>query len=152
MRLGRRIAIDYGAARIGIAVSSVDALISSPLATVTGGEGALERVLSELQDIEPLELYVGLPLNLHGEFTKSTLDALSLAREISLRVSFEVRMVDERMSTRAAQGQLYASGRNSKTSRSLIDSAAASLILEAALDFEKATGKQPGKALVEFDA
>lgn len=151
MRHGRRIAIDYGAARIGIAISSVDALISSPLATVPAGEGAVELVLRELTEVEPLEIYVGLPLNLSGVYTKSTLDALAFAKELASRVTSEVRMVDERMSTRAAQSQLYASGRNSKASRSLIDAAAASLILEGALDFEKATGKQPGKSLAEFD-
>ncbi|MFM5951192.1 MAG: Holliday junction resolvase RuvX [Micrococcales bacterium] len=151
MRSGRRIAIDHGAARIGIAVSSVDALISSPLNTVLGGEGAVERVLAELVDFDPLEIYVGLPLNLQGEFTRSTHDALSFARQLAKSIIVDVRMVDERLSTRAAQGQLHASGKNSKVSRSIIDAAAASLILEGALDFEKATGRLPGRPLTEFD-
>jgi putative Holliday junction resolvase len=56
------------------------------------------------------------------------------------------------MTTRAAQGQLQASGKNSKVSRSLIDAAAASLILEGALAFEKTTGDVPGKSLLELDA
>jgi len=152
MRLGRRIAIDYGAARIGLAISSVDAILASPLGTVTGGEGAVDRVLAELADIEPLEIYVGLPLNLAGDFTKSTDDALALARALATRMPVEIRMLDERMTTRAAQSQLFSSGRNSKSSRSLIDAAAASLILEGALDYEKATGNQPGRPLAEFDA
>jgi putative Holliday junction resolvase len=152
MRSGRRIAIDYGAARVGIAISSIDALICSPLATVAAGDGVIERVLAELEAFEPLEIYVGLPLNLAGEYTKSTWDALNFAKELQAKVSIEIRLVDERMSTRAAQSQLHASGRNSKVSRSLIDAAAASLILEGALDFEKATGKYPGKTLADFDA
>ena len=152
MRLGRRIAIDNGAARIGIALSSVDALIASPLVTVAAGETSLSEVVSVIREHDPIEIYVGLPLNLSGEFTKSTLDALAFARALSGEVSVEVRLVDERMTTRAAQGQLYASGKNSKVSRSLIDSAAASLILEGALAFEKTTGNVPGKSLMEFDA
>jgi putative Holliday junction resolvase len=56
------------------------------------------------------------------------------------------------MTTRAAQGQLHSSGKNSKVSRSLIDAAAASLILEGALAFEKTTGGVPGKSLWELDA
>ena len=152
MRLGRRIAIDHGAARIGIAMSSIDALISSPLLTVTAGESALEQVVGVIRENEPIEIYVGLPLNLSGEYTKSTEDALAFARALSEEVSVDVRLVDERMTTRAAQGQLHASGKNSKVSRSLIDSAAASLILEGALAFEKTTGHLPGKSFLELDA
>ena len=152
MRLGRRIAIDHGAARIGIAMSSVDALISSPLTTISAGESALLDVVEVIREHEPIEVYVGLPLNLSGEFTKSTSDAVAFARALSSVVSVEVRLVDERMTTRAAQGQLQASGKNSKVSRSLIDAAAASLILEGALAFEKTTGAVPGKSLLEIDA
>ncbi|MFM2384663.1 MAG: hypothetical protein RL166_537 [Actinomycetota bacterium] len=152
MRLGRRIAIDHGAARIGIAISSVDALISSPLMTVAAGESALGEVVEVIREHEPIEVYVGLPLNLSGQFTKSTNEALAFARELNSAVHVEVRLVDERMTTRAAQGQLHASGKNSKVSRSLIDAAAASLILEGALAFEKTTGDVPGKSLLELDA
>lgn len=152
MRLGRRIAIDYGAARIGVAVSSVDALICSPLATVSAGETEINQVVELILEQSPIEVYVGLPLNLQGEHTKSTTDAIALAINLQVLLQCEVRLIDERMSTRAAQGQLFASGRNSKTSRSLIDAAAASLILEGAIAFEKSTGNQPGKPLSEFDA
>lgn len=152
MRLGRRIAIDYGAARIGVAVSSIDALISSPLATVAGGELAAKQVAQLVQQQSPLEVYVGLPLNLQGEHTKSTTQAIALAVDLQNLLECEVRLIDERMTTRAAQGQLLASGKNSKKSRSLIDAAAASLILEGAIAFEKSTGSQPGKPLSEFDA
>jgi putative Holliday junction resolvase len=152
MRSGRRVAIDYGAARIGVAVSSVDSLISSPLTTILAGEAALNEVCAVIEEQSPIEVLVGLPLNLSGEHTKSTADAISFAKALAEMIAVEVRMVDERMSTRAAQGQLTASGRNSKVSRSLIDAAAASLILEGALAFEKTTGKQPGKSLLELDA
>jgi putative Holliday junction resolvase len=152
MRNGRRIAIDYGAARIGVAVSSVDSLICSPLATVAASENSIAELVSLIHDQSPIEVFVGLPLNLDGQHTKSTVDAIAFARSLAEVVSVEVRMVDERMSTRAAQSQLFASGRNSKVSRGIIDAAAASLILEGALAFEKSTGNQPGKSLLEFDA
>lgn len=152
MRLGRRIAIDYGAARIGIAVSSVDALISSPLTTIQFDENAVPTVIEVIREQDPIEVLVGLPLNLSGLHTKSTSDAIAFAKSLQANLEIEVRMVDERMSTRAAQGQLYASGKNSKSSRSLIDAAAASLILEGALNFEKTTGKQPGTSVLDFDA
>ena len=151
MRLGRRIAIDYGASRIGVAVSSVDALIASPYETVPADENSISAVLALIESIEPIEIYVGLPLNLKGERTKSTVDAIAFASELSRQTNVEVRLVDERMTTRAAQGQLHASGKNTKRSRGLIDAAAASLILEGAIAFERSTANQPGKSLMELD-
>jgi len=151
MRLGRRIAIDYGASRIGVAVSSVDALIASPYETVPADENSISAVIALIESIEPIEIYVGLPLNLKGESTKSTVDAIAFASELSGRTNVEVRLVDERMTTRAAQGQLHASGKNTKRSRGLIDAAAASLILEGAIAFERSTANQPGKSLMELD-
>lgn len=151
MRLGRRIAIDYGAARIGVAVSSIDALISSPLATIPAGINALEAIATLIREQDAIEVYVGLPLNLSGNPTKSTVDAIEFSKSLAGLLSVPVRLVDERMSTRAAQGQLYASGRNSKQSRSLIDAAAASLILESAIAIELSTNKLPGKAVGDFE-
>ncbi len=151
MRLGRRIAIDYGAARIGVAVSSIDALISSPLATIPAGINALEEIATLIRDQDAIEVYVGLPLNLSGNPTKSTVDAIEFSKSLAGLLPVPVRLVDERMSTRAAQGQLYASGRNSKQSRSLIDAAAASLILESAIAIELSTKKLPGKAVGDFE-
>jgi putative Holliday junction resolvase len=151
MRLGRRIGIDYGAVRIGVAVSTIDSILCSPLTTVQNSETALQELASLIDEQGAIEVYVGLPLNLSGDFTKSTESALELAKGLAKVVGVDVRLVDERMSTRAAQGQMQSSGKNSKQSRSLIDGAAASLILEGALAFEQATGKQPGRSVLEFD-
>lgn len=152
MRPGRRIAIDYGAVRIGVAVSSFDGLICSPLTTISVSPTALEELIACISEVDPLEVYVGLPLNLQGNHTKSTEGALSLAKQVSIHTNCGVRLVDERMSTKQAQGQLHASGRNTKSSRAIIDEAAASLILESAIALEKSTGRIPGKPIEEFDA
>lgn len=151
MRVGRRLAIDYGAARIGLALSTPDCLICSPLTTVMAGEQAISAVAEIAAEHEVFEIYIGLPLNLSGEFTKSTSNALDFAKALKDVVAVEIRLVDERLTTRAAQSQLYASGRNSKTSRRVVDAAAATLILEGAIAFERSTGQTPGKGLGAFD-
>ena len=137
-------------ARIGVAVSSVDAIICSPLETIQNDDEALARVLQLISDQEPIEVYVGLPLNLQGEHTKSTELALAFAKRLLEAGVSNLRMVDERMSTRAAQSQLHASGKNSRQSKGVIDSAAATLIVESALSFERATGRLPGIEVTEF--
>jgi putative Holliday junction resolvase len=137
-------------ARIGVAVSSVDAIICSPLATVQNNDEALTRVMELIREQEPIEVYVGLPLNLQGEHTRSTDLAIDFAKRLSVAGAPNIRMVDERMSTRAAQSQLHTSGKNSRQSKAVIDAAAATLILESALSFERATGNLPGIEISEF--
>jgi putative Holliday junction resolvase len=150
LRLGRRIGIDFGVARIGVAVSSVDAIICSPLETVPNNDEALVHVLGLIAEQEPIEVYVVLPLNLQGEHTQSTELAITFAKMLFQAGVSNLRMVDERMSTRAAQSQLHASGKNSRESKSVIDAAAATLIVESALSYERATGNLPGIEITEF--
>lgn len=149
-RPGRRVGLDFGVARIGVAVSSVDAIICSPLATVQNNDEALTRVMELIREQEPIEVYVGLPLNLQGEHTRSTDLAIDFAKRLSVAGAPNIRMVDERMSTRAAQSQLHTSGKNSRQSKAVIDAAAATLIVESALSFERATGNLPGIEISEF--
>ena len=149
-RLGRRIGVDFGVARIGVAVSSVDGIICSPLATLQNNEEALSSLLELISEQEPIEIYVGLPLNLQGEHTQSTVLAIEFAKQLFQSGVSNLRLVDERMSTRAAQSQLHASGKNSRQSKGVIDAAAATLIVESALSYERATGQIPGIDVSEF--
>ena len=149
-RLGRRIGVDFGVARIGVAVSSVDGIICSPLATLQNNEEALSSLLELISEQEPIEIYVGLPLNLQGEHTQSTVLAIAFAKQLFQSGVTNLRLVDERMSTRAAQSQLHASGKNSRQSKGVIDAAAATLIVESALSYERATGQIPGIDVSEF--
>jgi putative Holliday junction resolvase len=142
--------LDFGVARIGVAVSSVDAIICSPLATVQNNDEAITRVMELISEQEPIEVYVGLPLNLQGEHTKSTDLAIDFAKQLSDAGAPSIRMVDERLSTRAAQSQLHTSGKNSRQSKGVIDAAAATLIVESALSYERATGNLPGIEISEF--
>ena len=149
-RLGRRIGVDFGVARIGVAVSSVDGIICSPLATLQNNEEALSSLLELISEQEPIETYVGLPLNLQGEHTQSTVLAIEFAKQLFQSGVSNLRLVDERMSTRAAQSQIQASGKNSRQSKGVIDAAAATLIVESALSYERATGQIPGIDVSEF--
>ncbi|MEY4276390.1 MAG: hypothetical protein RIS26_853 [Actinomycetota bacterium] len=147
---GRKLAVDFGSARIGVAVSSVDGIICSPLETIANSETALAQLIDFVSEQEPVAIYVGLPLNLQGEHTQSTENAIAFAKGLAALTDVPIRLVDERMSTRAAQSQMYASGRNSKASRSLIDAAAATLILESAIAQERLSGNLVGKSVSEF--
>jgi putative Holliday junction resolvase len=59
-----------------------------------------------------------------------------------------VRLVDERLSTVSAQASLHAAGESVRSSRSRIDAVAAAVILQAALDGERAAGEPVGELVV----
>ena len=151
-RVGLRLAFDFGMARVGVAYSTFDGLFCSPLTTLANDQDLPGNVALIISENEPIEIYVGLPLNLQGLHTASTEGAIAFARALENATGLAVRLMDERLTTRGAQAQLYASGKNTRNSKTLIDAAAATLILESAIAFEKATGRLPGKELSEFNA
>jgi putative Holliday junction resolvase len=102
------------------------------------------------KDIQPIEIYVGLPVSMSGDFSASTFDAILIAQKIAALQTSDVRLIDERLTTVTASSALRSSGRDSKSGRKIIDQIAATVILEQALSFEKSTGLVPGKSVEEF--
>jgi putative Holliday junction resolvase len=147
MRTGRRLAVDVGKVRIGIAICDREAILSSPLDPVARLSNASETVASIADLVAThgvIEVYVGDPLSLSGKVTDSTNDARLIASELSTSLSVPVRMIDERLTTVSASAKLRSSGINAKDSKSIIDSASAVEILESALSYEKSSGLAPG--------
>jgi putative Holliday junction resolvase len=156
LRKGRRIAIDVGKARIGLATSDFHAILASPLVTLkrlaTTAETASNtlKAISDLDEI--LEIYIGLPTNLKGSVTASTTDAITFAEEIANQTAVPVYLMDERMTTSLANSQLREIGRSQREARSTIDQMAAVAILEYALSREKQTGQLPGLLISDWKA
>ena len=144
MRTGNRLAIDVGTARIGVARSDRDGLLATPVETVPREAGDLARIAELIEELEAIEVIVGLPIALSGRETASTKDARDFALGIARLRRVPVRMIDERLSTVSAQLALRAAGRNAKSSRSVVDQVAAVIILQSALDFERSASKPPG--------
>lgn len=125
-------------------------MLATPVETVPrdrAGIADLDRIRGIAEEEGAFEVIVGLPLNLRGDRTLSTEDAeafaLLLARSFAPS-GVPVRLVDERLSTVSAQGQLRQAGKRTKQSRSIIDQAAAVVILQHALDMERSRGEAAG--------
>ena len=144
MRTGRRLGIDVGKARVGVAVCDPHGMIATPVATVPRADDAVRAVVDHAAEHQPIEIVVGLPLSLSGADTPSTQDARDFAAEVAAASGIPVRLVDERLSTVTAQAALRASGRNTRKSRPVIDQVAAVIILQHALDAERSGGIPPG--------
>ena len=143
IRPGVRLGIDVGRARVGIARSDRDGIMAVPVETAAR-DTATDVVVGLVAEYSPLEVIVGLPLNMAGEHTPSTDDAVWFAQALAQRVAVPVRMVDERLSTVSAMAGLHGSGKTVKSAKPLIDQASAVIILQHCLDTEKNTGTPPG--------
>lgn len=148
MRRGVRVAVDVGDARVGVAVCDPDGLIAVPLETVRRGPGDWDRLAEIVSVHEPVEVVVGLPTSLSGREGPAATKVRESAREIGRRVApVPVRLVDERMTTVTAERVLRDRGKKGAKRRAVVDQAAAVVILQHALDSERATGSAPGETL-----
>lgn len=143
MRAGVRLGIDVGQARVGVSRCTPDATMAIPVATLERAT-AISGIAALATEWSPVEVVVGLPINLQGKDTASTADARAFAQELVECGVGPVRMVDERLSTVSAAAQLRASGKGSKKQRPVIDQAAAVILLQHSLDSERLQGVAPG--------
>ena len=145
-RRGARLAIDWGKARIGVAACDPDGLLAHPVETVPAGAGALVRLTELVALYEPIEVLLGMPVNLAGRHGPAAQAMHDVADQLAASLGVPLRVVDERMSTVSAARKLAASGLSSRQRRGVIDQAAAVDILEHALDHERRTGEPAGAA------
>jgi putative Holliday junction resolvase len=148
MRRGRRLAVDIGDARIGVASCDPDGTLATPVETVPGRDRpAAQRRLAELvAEYEPIEVVAGLPRSLNGREGPAAAKVRAFAQELATRITpVPVRLVDERMSTVTAAQDMRASGVNARKGRSRIDQAAAVVILQNSLETERSSGRPPGE-------
>lgn len=131
----RIMAIDYGDARIGLAVSDPTGLICGEAWTMEewNMERAAARICEEAAKRGAEKLVLGLPKNMDG--TEGPRAALSreLAEQLRETTGLEVVLWDERRSSIEAHAILHANGRKEKDHRKTVDAVAASLMLEGYL-------------------
>jgi putative Holliday junction resolvase len=146
LRHGVRLAVDVGSVRIGVARSDPAGLLASPLATVARGHGDLDSLAGLAAGNDAVEIIVGLPAGLSGREGPAAADARSFAAALAGRLAPRpVRLLDERFTTVLAHDALRSGGRKARDRRSVVDKAAAALLLQGALDSERSTGEPAGE-------
>jgi putative Holliday junction resolvase len=132
----RVLALDYGSARCGCAVSDPSGTIATPLEPVLepGTRRGLGRLRSLVEEVKAERVVVGLPLSLSGADTAQTAETRSFARALGEVVSVPVELYDERLTTRLAA---RLGGRASEDSR------AAALLLDSWLTAGPTEGSVP---------
>jgi putative Holliday junction resolvase len=131
----RIMAIDYGDARIGIAVSDLTGTLCGSAWTVEewNFERAAERVCSAAKEHGAERLVLGLPRNMDGTEGPRAEKSRAFKDLLEARSGLEVVLWDERLSTVQAHAILHAVGKKEKKHRQSVDAVAASLILESYL-------------------
>jgi len=144
VREGVRLAVDVGSVRVGVARSDPGGILASPLTVLRSGR--LDELATLVAGADAIEVIVGLPTSLSGREGAAAAAARGFAAELASRLApVPVRLVDERFTTTQAHDALRRGGKDSRARRGTVDAAAAAVLLQAALDTERATGNPPGQ-------
>jgi putative Holliday junction resolvase len=130
----RILGVDFGRARIGLALSDELQLLAHPLKTIAASEDAAKQIAEIVRDNNVARVVVGLPRHMSGEIGQAAKEALGFTEKLRDRLGCEVVTWDERLTTVAANRALRNAGRKTKDSKGVIDQVAAQMILQGYLD------------------
>ena len=137
----RIMAIDYGDARTGVAVSDPTGLLAGQTFLIKSRKAqvVLEELaaLAKAQGAE--ELVMGYTRNMDGTLGPRAEKYAAFAKKLEAATGLPVILWDERRTTVDAHRILFAAGQNSKKRKKTVDAVAASLILEGYLNFKRMT-------------
>ena len=137
MSFGRRLGIDYGQARVGIAICDIDGLVATPLITLKNDKTLFAKLDELINEHNIVGVYLGKPKHLSG-VEGATVELVSqFAQRFDESFSLPITYVDERLTSGGAEKLLKSAGKSSKESKGLIDQLAAVAILELGIQIEK---------------
>ena len=138
----RIMAIDYGHAHTGVAISHLTGLLAGYTTTIHSRrqEEVLDRLGSLIEEYGVEELVLGYPKNMDGTLGPRAEKAQALEQALQERFSLPVVLWDERRTTIDAHNILQSAGKNAKKRKAVVDSVAAALILEGYLTFRRSRG------------
>jgi putative Holliday junction resolvase len=136
------LALDLGAARVGVAISDVTATLASPLETVPAGQH--QRIAALVAEEDVGLVLVGLPRNMDGSRGPAARSAAAEAAALAQALPVPVELVDERLTTVAADRALRQGARRGRARRQVVDQVAAAVLLQGWLDGAGGEGWRAG--------
>lgn len=124
---------DFGTTRIGIAVGQSFTGLGRPLNPLKAKEGIpnWDAITALVEEWQPDAFVVGLPLNMDGSENEMCQRARKFAKRLHGRFNRPYHMMDERLSSYEAKGQVIAQGGNRNFKENSVDGIAAQMILES---------------------
>ena len=138
----RIMAIDYGDAHTGVAISDPTCLLAGTTTTIHSrkGEVVLEELRKLAEQYQVDELVMGFPRNMDGTEGPRAQLYRDFARQVEEATGLRPVLWDERRTTIDAHRILFDAGKNAKKRKKTVDAVAASLILEGYLTFRRTRG------------
>jgi putative Holliday junction resolvase len=136
-RTGRRLGIDVGSVRVGVALSDPSGVLATPLTTVPrdiAGGSDLRTIAELVAEHEAVGVVVGLPRTLAGTEGPAAAAARAFADALGVVLPVPIELSDERLTTVVATRQLRQRGVPGRKQRAIVDQAAAVAILQGWLD------------------
>lgn len=134
----RKLALDVGDRRIGVALSDPLGMLASPLTTIERStpdtEAAIDDILAIAEEHEAGEILVGIPYLMSGRIGAQARITIDFAEALAERTHITVTRIDERLSSVQADRMLSQSGASATRDKGRTDAAAAAVILQAYLD------------------
>jgi putative Holliday junction resolvase len=142
------LAFDFGERRIGVAVGDTAVGIAHPLTTIDAADRPrrFAAIAALLEEWRPAQLVVGLPAHLDGTEHELSRLARKFARELSTRFVLPVELVDERLTSVAAEASLTAAGVAPHKRKLRVDQVAAQEILQDYFDTAMRAVRSTGSA------
>ena len=132
--MNRALGIDFGQARIGLAISDELRLLAHPLETVAAGRDAIARIAALIRENKVDCVVVGVPKMMSGKLGPAAEEANAFIAKLRERIPCPIVSWDERLTTVAAHRALQDAGRKTKETRGYVDQVAAQMILQGYLD------------------
>ena len=130
----RILGVDFGRARIGLAVSDELGLLAHPVKTIPASHDAAKHIGQIVREKNVERVVIGLPRHMNGSLGEAAGEALAFAGKLRKLLSCEVVTWDERLTTIAANRALRDGGQKTRESRNVVDQVAAQMILQGYLD------------------
>ena len=128
------LALDFGRARIGVAISDELELLAHPVETILANERATSRVVELVRERNVEHVVVGIPKRMNGQIGTAATEALEFVEKLRAVLPCPVVTWDERLTTVAAHRALRDAGKKTRHTRGYIDQVAAQMILQNYLD------------------
>lgn len=130
------LAFDFGTRRIGVAVGEMMLGSARPLTTISAeaNDARFAAIGKLVEEWRPAALVVGLPLSLDGEASDMTERCKRFARQLEGRYRLPVALLDERLTSVAAEEQLRQRGLGWQRRKETLDAEAAAVLLQAYLE------------------
>jgi putative Holliday junction resolvase len=130
--------IDFGRARIGLAISDELRLLAHPLETIPANKNSGKRIAEIVRERKVNKVVVGIPRQMSGDIGTAAKEALEFATKLRELLPCDVETWDERLTTVAANRALRDAGKKTRQTREFVDQVAAQMILQSYLDRQSA--------------